>query len=163
MRQVYLDTGLCQGRLDAMERFSFATDPTGDLGALLVPGTSGGEVTVGDLDVHVAFGDPPIFEARFERSMLAEARRQPDLLTATRGIHGRRGRWLVNRSGANLVTLRFVAPVQAAFRMGSRQLPSPRSALGRLLARWVLRDRVLSVRELTLSLDAPDAFIASLR
>lgn len=146
-----------------MERFAFATDPTGSLGAVLVPGTEGGEVVVGERDVTVAFGEPPVFEARIDRASISEVCRRPDLRGSTRGVHGRRGRWLVNRSGVNLVLLRFAAPVEAALRLGGLQVPSPRSRLGRLLAKRILRDRVLSVRELTLSLESPDDFIASLR
>jgi hypothetical protein len=149
-----------------MDTFRFASDPTGDLGiALAGPQFSDDEIVVAEDAVTVRLGTPPAFSARIPRDAIATAERRPPLRGRTRGIHGRRGRWLVNRSAENLVRLRIDPAVPARIKLIPEMVEGaklPKGRLGKALLRR-FTDREISLRELTVSVDRPDDFLASLR
>lgn len=148
-----------------MERFGFATDATGDLGmALAGPRFDAGEIVVDDAEVTVAFGAPPVFAARIPRAAIRSAERAPALRGMTRGIHGWRGKWLVNRSGDDLVRLRIDPPAVATMSFDPTAIAGarlPKGRIGKALMRRFL-DRQISLRQLTLSVDRPDDFVRAL-
>lgn len=145
-----------------MTTFSFGTDPSSELGEALVPAMKGGRIEVMPDTVRVTMGDPPMFDAEIARDRIKSADRAPDLTRPTRGVHGGRGKWLVNRTGTNLVRLTLDPPVPAAFRGSDLTLPAePKGRFVQGFVRWMLRDRTLQVRELTISVDSPDDFIAA--
>jgi hypothetical protein len=80
------------------------------------------------------------FRARFPRSNVSRAALGVEGMILGLGVHGFAGRWLVNGSLDGLLTLQL-APEQRAFVLG---FP-------------------VKLRELQLSLDDPDAFLASVR
>lgn len=80
------------------------------------------------------------FRARFARSSVARATPGVKGIILGLGVHGFAGRWLVNGSLDGLLTLQL-APEQRAFVLG---LP-------------------VKLRELQLSLEQPDAFLAALQ
>lgn len=105
------------------------------LGAAL--GGGGAAVHVGDVLVVVTYG--PWFHAEFPRSAVSAVERD-DRRTVSRGVHGWRGRWLVNGAGTDLVRI-TLDPVQRARTTGIR----------------------VRLRELTVNVDDPDALIGALR
>lgn len=101
----------------------------------LGPSVSGAEI--GERDVHVRMGWA--FSAEIPRASVTSAKRDKNMRWGV-GVHGGRGRWLVNGSTTGIVTLTIDPPVRA-----------------RLI--------VVSVRLRTLhvSMVDPDAFAAALR
>jgi hypothetical protein len=79
------------------------------------------------------------FSARIPRSFIRSVRRVPDV-KLTAGVHGWRGRWLVNGAVGPLVELHIEPPVRALL----CGLP------------------ILRVRSLQLSVDDPDEFVDAL-
>lgn len=148
-------------------KFEFSEDPTGRLGSALVPTTKGGGVEVRDDTLVVEFGHPPVFGARIPLKQIVEATRVPDLTGklkgSTRGVHGRSGRWLVNRSGRDLVRLRISPAVTADLLMSRLEVPESGSRLGRFITSKVLRNRVVNLRELTIGVEHPDSFLDAIR
>jgi hypothetical protein len=92
--------------------------------------------TVDDREVDVRMGAS--FATTIPRSHVVDAW-APDMRPISRGVHGWRGRWLVNGSGRGLVRLRIDPPVRA------RVLGVP-----------------VRLTELTMSLEMPEAAIAVL-
>ena len=100
----------------------------------LGPRSSSLEVGDDTVQVHMGWG----FRATIPRASITAAaptQRRP----LNRGVHGWRGRWLVNGSGKGLVTVTIDPPVRAAT-MG-----------------WPVQ-----LRELTVSVDAPDELVEAL-
>jgi len=104
------------------------------LGAVLGGGHGAVEVTADD--VQVRFG--AMFRADVPRSAVRSARPATGPVLGW-GAHGWRGRWLVNGSSSGRVTIE-IDPVQRA---------------------WVTGVPV-KLRELTVSVDDPDSFLAAL-
>ena len=83
---------------------------------------------------------------------------------ATRGIHGRRGKWLVNTSGADLVKVTLRSPVSAQMDFRTQMIEGwqePKGWLAQIILKRVARPRTINIRELTLSLERPDQFVAA--
>ncbi|MEN3273729.1 MAG: hypothetical protein V7636_2490 [Actinomycetota bacterium] len=113
----------------------------------------GGRIELTATTVAVEIGEPPYFAVVVPRAQIRSVERV-DASTPARGAHGRRGRWLVNTSGRNLVRLAIEPPVRAALRPPPLAMP-----------RWLrifVRDRDVRVSELTLSLAAPEAALQEL-
>jgi hypothetical protein len=79
------------------------------------------------------------FSARIPRRSIAGARRGPDVAGITAGAHAWRGRWLVNGSRRGIVRIDVDPPVRA----------------------WTLAIPV-RLRQLAVSLEDPDGFLAAL-
>jgi hypothetical protein len=94
-------------------------------------------VDVGDVLVVVTYG--PWFRAEFPRSAVRSVERD-DRRVVSRGVHGWRGRWLVNGAGTGLVRITLDPPQRA------RTTGIP-----------------VRLRELTVNVDDPAALIAALR
>jgi hypothetical protein len=101
---------------------------------LMPPSDSAVEVQGLEVCVRMAWG----FRARFPKSAVSSAT-QLSTHPTSRGVHGWAGRWLVNGSGQNIVSL-SLAPPQRAFVMG---FP-------------------VRLRELLVSVDDPAALVESL-
>lgn len=112
--------------------------------------------------VEVSFGEPPTFHSVIPRSQIEAMRRLPDLKGLTRGVHGRRGRWLVNRAGSGLVELRIQPPASAVLDI-ARAIGGQK--VGKISG-WLVRrfsGRQIALRRLTISLKDPDGFMESLK
>ena len=147
-----------------MKEFEFAADEIGLLNATIAPGTTGGGIGLDEGTLRVEYGDPPSFSIAIPRDLIVSVDRRPDLPGRTRGIHGRRGSWLVNRSGEGLVRITLRRSVSAALKP-SRAVDSMdevRGALGKVV-RFLTRDRTIDVRELTVAVSEPDEFVQALR
>ena len=129
----------------------------------LVPASEGGHLKV-DADVlEVVFGEPPLFRTSIPRKHIRSVTRVADRTNQTRGVHGGRGKWLVNRTTGDLVRIDVDPPAAAALTPSQVRLPSePRGVLARLVLRFALRDRSSKVRQLTVSVEDPDAFVEAL-
>lgn len=152
-----------------MERFRFASDPTGDLAASLVgQQLKDAEIVVGDEEVIVTFGSPPAFATTIPRRNIQGAVRVPPLRGAlrgaTRGVHGSRGRWLVNTSRENLVRIDIRPPVQARMKIDPDLIAGAKLPKNPIIRRWVKRilDRSISLKRLTVGVDRPDDFVRAL-
>ena len=112
-----------------------------------------------DDELRVSLGDPPLFEATVPLASVKAATRVPDGRAGSSiGAHGWRGKWLVNSTRENLVRLELDPPVRASLTMGSAYTPeTPPRAM-----RWLLRDRTPRIKQFTISVDDPDAFLAAL-
>jgi len=129
------------------------------LGRLVDAGMSGGGVTLTPEELHVTLGEPTLFDATIPRSSIAKAERIPDLKSATRGIHGAFGKWLVNTSSRNLVRLTMKPPARAHV----HPLPLLPEIKANRVIKWLMRDRTIRLRQLTISVSSPDEFLASLK
>ena len=104
------------------------------------PGVSGVEVDSGQIGVRMGS-----FKLDIPRSSVRSARRSQVPVGGTVGVHGSRGRWLVNGSADGLVEITIEPPchlspgIDNLFGMGGSRVDS-----------------------LTVSLDDPDGFIAAL-
>lgn len=113
--------------------------------------------------VRVWMGDPPMFEIVIPRDAVQRVEPVPDRPPGSSlGAQGMRGRWLVNAAYVRLVRLTLRPPVRATLRVGS-SIPDEVRGRTPLLLRPLLRDRAPKVRELTISVDDPEAFVAALR
>lgn len=118
-------------------RFTFRMARTlGPLFAVLGMGRSRSWVVVGDGHVDVRMGSA--FRVRVPLSSVVAARRRPYVWWAY-GVHGFRGRWIVNGSGHGIVVLELSPPGRA--RLGP---------LG------------IRLRELWVSLEDPDRFLRTI-
>ncbi len=148
-----------------MRTFLWSTDSLGRAAETLAPQFGGGAIDVEPDFVTVILGDPPMFKARIPRSKIKDIERVPDLTNPTRGVHGLRGKWLVNASGENLVRLRMKRPVPASLDVRTDRIEGyrePENWFVRKLVRWVTRTRILRLEELTLSVEEPDEFVKAL-
>jgi hypothetical protein len=94
---------------------------------------------------------------------IKDAQRVPDREPGgSLGIHGGRGRWLVNAASEGLVRLKLDPPQEARLTVGSSLA---RSTARRVpwFVRPLLRDRSTKVRELTISVSDPDALVDALQ
>ncbi|MDO8362371.1 MAG: hypothetical protein Q7V88_05705 [Actinomycetota bacterium] len=110
--------------------------PTGLLVRALAMGPRFSRVQLADDRLRVRMGWA--FSAQLPTASVVAAQR-PTRRPFSRGVHGWRGRWLVNGSGDGLVTLLLQPPQRA------RVLGVP-----------------VRLRELTISLEAPDQFLETL-
>ena len=121
----------------------------------------GGTIEIDEEFLRIAMGSPAIFSAAIPRSSIRSVECRPDLSGPTTGVHGFRGRWLVNRSSKGIVQLRMRPRATAHL-----ALPSPSEAdltgIGRFIVRWITRERSIRLRELTLSVEQPDALVEAL-
>lgn len=146
-----------------MRNFEFAVDPTGDLGGALNRQFANGTIGLDDETLHIVLGSPPAFEVQIPRSSIESAERAPDLRHPTRGVHGGRKRWLVNRSGGDLVRLGIRPAATAAIIMSEETLSrQPGGRISRALLKRMMRPRTVEVAQLTLSVASPDEFVRSL-
>lgn len=145
-----------------MKTFDFAIDEEGRLAATVTPTSLGGLIALDDTALRVEYGDPPAFAVTIPRALIARAERAADLQGRTRGVHGRRGSWLVNRSASGLVRIVLRRAVPGRLTPSVLGLPSGGTGLIRRLATWVTRDRTVRVRELTLGVEDPETFLAAL-
>jgi hypothetical protein len=119
------------GRLsDSLDRFFFHAGR----------GVSGVEVGAGEIRVRMGS-----FKLDIPRSSIRSVQRSPARVGGTAGVHGSRGRWLVNGSAEGLVELAVDPP--------ARVLPSIDTLFGLGPSR---------VRQLTVSMEDPDGFIAAM-
>jgi hypothetical protein len=103
---------------------------------LLASGPRRSGISIGDVDLSVAMGMS--FHGRAPRAAVTSARTLPGTVIS-RGVHGWRGRWLVNGAGDKLVEADFDPPMKA------RVLGFP-----------------VKVSRLRVSVDDPDALVAAL-
>lgn len=104
---------------------------------LLIPPSSA-YVDLDDDTIHVRMGWA--FTARFPRRLVARAGPgKPPALKLTAGAHGWGGRWLVNGAPDGIVTVRLAEPARA------------------FVSGFPVR-----LKELSVSLDEPEAFLATL-
>lgn len=116
--------------------------------------------TLDDMVMHVWYGDPKVFEARIPRDAIQSAWRVADGSTGlTLGVHGGRGKWLVNEASTGLVRIAIEPPVRASLRVS---LGIPDEARVPLFLKPLVRDRRPRVKQLTISVDDPDALIAAI-
>jgi hypothetical protein len=101
---------------------------------LLGPGRTTLQLDDHELRVHMGWG----FDATVPRAQITGAAMRPRG-TANRGVHGWRGRWMVNGAGKGLVTITIDPPVRA------RMMGLP-----------------ITLRELIISVDSPTALITAL-
>jgi len=144
--------GTPQARREASARVAALTEK--------LVGNSG--VAVEDGAIHVWYGEPAVFDIRVPLASITDARRLPDGSSGISiGVHGGRGKWLVNEARSGLVRLAINPPVRAELRVS---LGLPAEALGRtpFWLKPIMRDRRPRVRELILSVDDPDALLAAL-
>ena len=80
---------------------------------LLKPSESWLDVGTEEVAVRMAWG----FRARFPRASVVGTRCLTDARPLSRGVHGWRGRWLVNGSGDGLVSIR-IEPRARGYVMG---------------------------------------------
>jgi hypothetical protein len=107
------------------------------LRGLLIP-PSGAFVELDSDTIHVRMSWA--FSARIPRAQVAEAGPgQPPRIRFTAGAHGWNGRWLVNGSAQGIVTLKLSEPVRA-----------------------YVTGFPIRLRELSVSLEDPDGFLAAL-
>jgi hypothetical protein len=107
------------------------------MGALLIP-PSRAYLELGPDDVHVRMSWA--FSARIPRHQIrAAGPGKPPAIPLTAGAHGWRGRWLVNGSPDQIVTIDLAEPARA-YTLG---FP-------------------IRLKELSVSLEDPDGFLASL-
>jgi hypothetical protein len=124
----YSDTW--SGRLsDSLDRFLFRAGR----------GISGAAVGTGEIRVRMGS-----FKLDIPRSSVRSVQRSQAKVGGTTGVHGRRGRWLVNGSAEGLAELTIDPPVHIS--------PSVDTLFGLGPSQ---------VRQLTLSLDDPDGFVAA--
>jgi hypothetical protein len=103
------------------------------------PGVSGVEIDSGEIRVRMGS-----YKLDIPRASVRAVKRSPAKVGGTIGVHGRRGRWLVNGSAEGLVEIAISPPCRPA--------PSIDTLFG------VGPSRVDS---LTVSLEDPDGFIAA--
>lgn len=140
-----------------MSSFDFATDTTAeDLTRRALASMESGSIEVTSSSLRVTMGEPPIFSAGIPRTSIRSAERVPDSETPSRGVHGKFGKWLVNRAGTGLVKLTISPPAMATL-----SPPAVVKNPGRII-RFLTRTRTIKLRELTLSTSQPDAFIREL-
>jgi hypothetical protein len=104
-------------------------------------GVSGVAVDTGEIRVRMGS-----FKLDIPRSSVRSVQRSQARVGGTTGVHGRRGRWLVNGSAEGLAELTIDPPVRIS--------PSIDTLYGLGPSR---------VRQLTLSLDDPDGFVAAVK
>jgi hypothetical protein len=104
-------------------------------------GVSGVAVDTGEIRVRMGS-----FKLDIPRSSVRSVQRSQARVGGTTGVHGRRGRWLVNGSAEGLAELTIDPP--------GRISPSIDTLYGLGPSR---------VRQLTLSLDDPDGFVAAVK
>lgn len=144
-----------------MTKFAYVTDERNDgLVAGALASMRCGDIDIGDRDVRVTWGDPPVFDALIPRSSIRSVSRVEDRRGLTRGVHGLFGRWPVNTANHDLVKLTLRPPVRAQL--------SPQRVLDGLgrggpLVRWLLRTRRIRLRELTLSVHEAANFVQEVR
>jgi hypothetical protein len=102
-------------------------------------GVSGVAVDTGEIRVRMGS-----FKLDIPRSSVRSVQRSQAKVGGTTGVHGRRGRWLVNGSAEGLAELTINPPVHVS--------PSIDTLFGLGPSQ---------VRQLTLSLDDPDGFVAA--
>jgi hypothetical protein len=102
-------------------------------------GVSGVAVDTGEIRVRMGS-----FKLDIPRSSVRSVQRSRAKVGGTTGVHGRRGRWLVNGSAEGLAELTIDPPVRIS--------PSIDTLFGLGPSQ---------VRQLTLSLDDPDGFVAA--
>jgi hypothetical protein len=124
------------------QQFAISYDGLAWLAALFGAGPRLSRVEVGADQVRVRMGSS--FRLDIPRSSVRGISQDVGPVGATRGVHGRDGRWLVNGSAEGLVRLTLDPPCYTERGIGTR-----------------LRRAI--VRSLTLSLADPDGFIAALR
>jgi hypothetical protein len=140
-----------------MSSFDFADDESASkLASKALASMEGGGIELTDQELRVTMGDPPIFATAIPRASIRSAQRVQDLTGPTRGAHGRRGRWLVNRSGKDLVRLEIRPPGTATLTP-----PSVIEAPGKIV-KFLTRRRTIKLRELTISASEPDRLIKGL-
>ncbi|MCA1841350.1 MAG: hypothetical protein ABR507_01375 [Actinomycetota bacterium] len=140
-----------------MSSFEFASDSGAeDLTKKALASMEGGGIEVSDRDLRVTMGEPPMFSAVIPRASIRKAIQRPDLETASRGIHGRSGKWLVNRAGTGLVKLTISPPARA-----SLNPPMVLKNPGRIV-RFFARARTIKLSELTVSASPPEELIREL-
>lgn len=105
------------------------------------PGVSGVEVSADAIKVRMGS-----FKLDIPRSSVRSVQRSQAKVGATSGVHGGRGRWLVNGSADGLVEMAIDPP--------SRITPSMDTLYGLVPSR---------VNQLTVSLEDPDGFIAAVQ
>ena len=121
---------------------------------------SGVRIEGGDLVVWM--GEPAVFRATIPMASIAAAERVPDKKPgSSMGVHGMRGRWLVNSAYTGLVRL-TIEPHSTALMDPRSALPEGSTAATGLIGRLFLRTRTVKLKELTVSVDDPDALIAAL-
>lgn len=119
-------------------------------------------VDVGPDVVRVWMGDPMIFDISMPRGAIRAVERVGDRAPGSNiGVHGFRGRWLVNAAYVGLVRITLDPPVRAELRVASR-MPEATKSDSPWFIRPLLRDRSPKVRELTISVDRPDELVATL-
>lgn len=119
-------------------------------------------VEVDDDHVLVSVGDPPTFRIVIPRAAIEKAERVPDHEPGTTlGVHGARDRWLVNAAYTRLVRLTLNRAIRADFRVQAT-VPAVVRTKPPWFLRPLLRDRSPKVRELTISVDDPQEFLAAI-
>jgi hypothetical protein len=119
-------------------------------------------IDVDDREVRIWMGEPPTFAITIPRSAIRLARAVPDSAAGgSLGAHGRRGKWLVNGATTGLVTLELDPAVRAQLHPQSA-IPADIQAKVPWFVRPLVRDRSPKVRQLTVSVDDPGAFLAQL-
>jgi hypothetical protein len=98
-----------------MSRYEFSIDPTAELAKIFIAQADSVWVEIGGDSVVVRLGEPPLFELAARLASIRSVDRVADLARPTRGVHGFRGKWLVNLSGDGLVRLRFRPKQEARF------------------------------------------------
>lgn len=146
-----------------VQTFRFPSDPESELADAIDPSLKDGVISVDAHSVRVSLGEPPVFEVTIPRERIRSVERAADLAGRTRGVHGGRGRWLVNRSGRDLVTIHVEPEVEASLALSRVRLKDDpeiqRRRFARTLLGIILRDRTVKVRELTVSVVDPDRFV----
>lgn len=148
-----------------MGTYEIAIDSTAELAGLVARQLTGGVVTVTSDSLDVVLGDPPIFKVSIPRRAIQVADRVPDIRRITRGVHGSRGKWLVNGSGKDLVRLRLTRPVLAHLHARTDMMEGwrePKNRLVRVFVRKLMGPRNIKIRELTFNVDSPDSLLSEL-
>ena len=117
---------------------------------------AGGRLAVDREHLHVSLGEPSLFSADIPVTSIRRVERAPDLESPTRGVHGHGGKWLVNRSGQDLVRVTIAPPAHA-------RLAPPRTVriggvTGKILG-FLTRERTIKLEELTVSVSNPDRLL----
>lgn len=119
-------------------------------------------VDVGPDVVRVWMGDPMIFDISMPRGAIRAVERVGDRAPGSNiGVHGFRGRWLVNAAYVGLVRIALDPAVRAELRVGAR-MPEEARTKAPWFVRPLLRDRSPRVRALTISVDRPDDLVTLL-
>lgn len=133
----------------------FAFSPTDTTG--FEESIAKGAVHVSQDHLEIELGEPPIFRLQTMRQGIKSATRVPDLDDPSRGVHGRRGHWLVNTAATGLVRIEFSDRVSAELRP-----PPVRGSKTPRLIRWVTRPRSLRLSQVTVSVTDPAGLVSTL-